>query len=114
MPWAKSNKTSLGKRSLQRGHSQELLRREKLKQVQPLDVERFKSKRLATETKHDTQRAPASVNREIEMLSRVYNLAIEVRKADANPCQRVKPSWTFEPPTSRSRNLQPDSAPVTL
>ena len=39
---------------------------------------------------HDTQRAPASVNREFEMLSRVFNLAIEVGKADANPCLRVK------------------------
>ncbi len=80
----------MAKRSVQRSHSQELLRREKVKEIQPLDIERFKSKRLATETKHDMQRAPASVNREFEMLSRVYNLAIEVGKADSNPCQRVK------------------------
>jgi hypothetical protein len=44
-------------------------------------LERFKSQKLATETKHDTQRAPASVNREFELLSRVYNLAIGVGNA---------------------------------
>jgi len=76
----------------------------KLKEIQPLDIERFKSKRLATETKHDTQRAPASVNREFEMLSRVYNLAIEVGKADSNPCQRVK---KFKLDNERYRFLTP-------
>ena len=75
-----------------------------MKEIQPLDVERFKSKRLATETKHDTQRAPASVNREFEMLSRVYNLAIEVGKADSNPCQRVK---KFKLDNERYRFLTP-------
>lgn len=74
------------------------------KEIQPLDVERFKSKRLATETKHDTQRAPASVNREFELLSRVYNLAIEVGKADTNPCQRVK---KFKLDNERYRFLTP-------
>ena len=76
----------------------------KLKEIQPLDVERFKSKRLATETKHDTQRAPASVNREFELLSRVYNLAIEVGKADTNPCHRVK---KFKLDNERYRFLTP-------
>jgi integrase len=61
-----------------------------LRQIQPLDIERFKTKRLATETKHETQRAPASVNREFEMLSRIFTLAVAVGKADSNPCVRVK------------------------
>ena len=61
-----------------------------MKEIQSLDVERFKSKRLATETKHDMQR--------------VYNLAIEVGKADTNPCQRVK---KFKLDNERYRFLTP-------
>ena len=95
MPWAKSNKTSWLNDRYNAVTLRNYFGEKKLKEIQPLDVERFKSKRLATETKHDTQRAPASVNREFELLSRVYNLAIEVGKADSNPCQRVKnSSWT--------------------
>ena len=49
-------------------------------------------------------RAPASVNREFELLSRVYNLAIQVGKADSNPCQRVK---KFKLDNERYRFLTP-------
>jgi hypothetical protein len=33
---------------------------------------------------------PASVNREFEMLSRLFNLAIDFKKAESNPCSRVR------------------------
>jgi len=39
------------------------------------DLERFKSTRLATPTKHKTQRAIASVNRELALLSRMMRIA---------------------------------------
>jgi integrase len=104
MPWAKSNKTSWLNDHYNAVTLKDYFGDKKLKEIQPLDVERFKSKRLATETKHDTQRAPASVNREFELLSRVYNLAIEVGKADTNPCQRVK---KFKLDNERYRFLTP-------
>ena len=104
MPWAKSNKTSWLNDHYNAVTLKNYFGEKKLKEIQPLDVERFKSKRLATETKHDTQRAPASVNREFELLSRVYNLAIEVGKADTNPCQRVK---KFKLDNERYRFLTP-------
>jgi integrase len=65
--------------------------------------ERFKTKRLATKTKHDTERAPASVNREFELLSRIFTLAIDVGKADSNPCSRVQ---KFELDNERYRYLE--------
>lgn len=104
MPWAKSNKTSWRNDHYNAGTLKSYFGEKKLKEIQPLDVERFKSKRLATKTKHDTQRAPASVNREFELLSRVYNLAIEVGKADSNPCLRVK---KFKLDNERYRFLTP-------
>ena len=104
MPWAKANKTSWLNDHYNAVTLKNYFGEKKLKEIQPLDVERFKSKRLATETKHDTQRAPASVNREFEMLSRVYNLAIEVGKADSNPCERVK---KFKLDNERYRFLTP-------
>jgi len=104
MPWAKSNKTSWLNDQYNAVTLKNHFGEKKLKEIQPLDIERFKSKRLATQTKHDTQRAPASVNREFEMLSRVFNLAIEVGKADMNPCLRVK---KFKLDNERYRYLTP-------
>ena len=67
-------------------------------------VKSIKSMRLATDTKHETPRAPASVNREYEILSRIFNLAIDVGKADFNPCVRVK---KFKMDNERHRYLTP-------
>jgi hypothetical protein len=78
VPWAKSNKTSWQNDRYNAVTLKNYFGEKKLKEIQPLDVERFKTKRLATETKHDTQRAPASVNREFEIVIASYNLAIEV------------------------------------
>jgi hypothetical protein len=104
LPWAKSNKRSWLNDHYNAVTLKNHFGEKKLKEIHPLDVERFKSKRLATQTKHDTQRAPASVNREFEMLSRVFNLAIEVGKADNNPCLRVK---EFKLVNERYRYLTP-------
>ena len=91
MPWAKSNKTSWLNDHYNAGTLKNYVGDKKLKEIQHLDVERFKSKRLATETKHFTQGAPASVNREFELLSRVYNLAIETGATKIAP-RRMRPS----------------------
>ena len=104
MPWARSNKTSWLNDHYNAVTLKNYFEEKKLKEIQPLDVERFKSKRLATQTKYDTHRAPASVNREFELLSRVYSLAIEVGKANSNPCQRVK---KFKLDNERYRFLTP-------
>ncbi|HYW70027.1 MAG TPA: site-specific integrase, partial [Pyrinomonadaceae bacterium] len=76
-----------------------------LREIQPLDIERFKTKRLATKTKHDTDRAPASVNREFEMLSRIFTLAMSLGKADSNPCSKVE---KFKLDNERYRYLEPE------
>lgn len=104
MPWAKANKKSW----LNDHYNKEILKKffgnKQLREIQPLEIERFKGKRLATETKFKTERAPASVNREFEMLSRIFTLAIALGKADSNPCARVK---RFKLDNERYRYLDP-------
>jgi len=104
MPWAKTNKKSWLNDYYNSYTIKEYFKGKELRQIRPLDVEKFKSKRLATETKHDMPRAPASVNREYEMPSRIFNLAIDVGKADSNPCLRVK---KFKLDNERYRYLTP-------
>jgi len=105
MPWSESNK-----KSWQNDHyNKEILKKffgnKQLREIQPLDIERFKTKRLATKTKHDTDRAPASVNREFEMLSRIFTLAMSLGKADSNPCSKVE---KFKLDNERYRYLEPE------
>lgn len=104
MPWAKSNKKSWQNDHYNSVVLKEYFGKRELRAIQPLDIERFKSRRLATETKHQTPRAPASVNREYELLSRIFNLAIDVGKAELNPCARVK---KFKLDNERYRYLTP-------
>ncbi len=74
-------------------------------------VERFKSQRRNSLTKYETQRSPASVNRELELLSRIFSLAIFLGHAESNPCSRVS---KFKLQNQRHRYLLPDEEPVLL
>jgi len=105
LPWSKSNKKSWQNDHYNKEILKQLFGNKQLRQVRPLDIERFKTKRLATRTKHDTERAPASVNREFEMLSRIYTLAMSLGKADFNPCSKVE---KFKLDNERYRYLEPD------
>ena len=104
MPWAKANKKSWLNDDYNKVILKQFFGNKQLREIQPLEIERFKSKRLATKTKYETERAPASVNRQFEMLSRIFSLAIAVGKADSNPCRRVK---RFKLDNERYRYLDP-------
>jgi site-specific recombinase XerD len=56
-------------------------------------------------------RSHASVNREFETLSRLFNLAIDFKKAESNPCSRVK---KFKLDNERYRYLLPEEEPVLM
>lgn len=66
---------------------------------------------LKTPTKHGTDRAPATVNRSYEMLRRIFSLAIELKKADSNPCAAVK---KLKLDNERYRYLLPEEEPELL
>src|SRR6185436_18002468 len=59
-------------------------------QISPLLVEKFKKQRREPETRFKRERRPASVNRELAALSRIFSLAIDNGITDTNPCRKVK------------------------
>lgn len=66
--------------------------KKRLKDISPFDVESFKLKRLKTPVKYkrvEKPRLAASVNRELQLLSRIFTLAIEKRETVGNPCSEV-------------------------
>jgi hypothetical protein len=56
-----------------------------LREISVQLVEKFKTDRLNTPTKKGTARQPATVNRELTLLSSAFSLAVKYDKADFNP-----------------------------
>lgn len=89
LDWAKNNKRSW---KHDRFRVRPLLRAfagKTLGEITPGVIEKFKSARLHTVTKRKTKRSPASVKHEIDVLSRIFSLAVTWGLADSNPCSRV-------------------------
>ncbi len=59
-------------------------------QISPMLVEKFKHERARSVTVRGTVRCPASVNRELATLSRIFTMATDNGLAETNPCRRVK------------------------
>jgi integrase len=59
-------------------------------QISPLLVEKFKRERRDSVTRYGRQRRPASVNRELATLSRIFSLAIDNGILVSNPCRKVR------------------------
>lgn len=49
----------------------------------------FKKHRLVSKTARDKSISPASVNRELQLLRRIFNMAIEDGKLQTNPCKGI-------------------------
>jgi len=71
-------------------------------------VERFKTNRMNTPTKKGTARQPATVNRELNLLSSAFSLAVLYDKAEFNPCGKVD---LFPLDNIRYRYLLPEEEP---
>lgn len=76
-----------------------------LKEIKKADVERFKRERGESLTRYERKRSPATVNRELAVLSAVLTLAVDDELIPSNPCRRVKPLRTDN---QRSRYLTLD------
>jgi integrase len=89
IPWAKVNKRSW-RSDVE--HTEVLTAEfgeKRLDEITPAIIEKFKSKRRESITKRGKTRAPASVNRELEVLSRIFTLAADQDKVTVNPCRKV-------------------------
>ena len=58
-------------------------------EIKPTEIEAFQDKMLNTVSKRGTPYKPATVNRFVTVIKRVYNLAIRDDMVDKNPCWKV-------------------------
>lgn len=61
-----------------------------LRQIKAADIEKFKNYRANLETQHGTPRKPATVLRELSIISKIFSLAIRNDFLEYNPCSRVE------------------------
>ena len=53
-------------------------------EIKPAMIEQFKERRIKAD------KAPATVNRELSVLSKIFTVAVRNEKAEANPCHNVQ------------------------
>ena len=111
LEWAKNNKRSWKHDHFRVRALLEAFSGRTLGEVSPLAIERFKNIRRLSFTKRKSERSLASVNRELELLSRIFSLAIRLGLAESNPCSRVS---KFKLQNQRYRYLLPDEEPALL
>lgn len=70
------------------------LKGKSLRSVKPADIERFKQARFALETQHSRPRKPATVLRELSIISKIFSMAVQNDLCPYNPCSRIqKPTF---------------------
>ena len=113
LPWAKANKKSWKIDSYRLRALIAFFGRKQLRSISPFDIESFKIKRLRTpiiiksksKPENSKQRSPASVNRELLLLSRILRLAVTNKQLQANPCSEVQ---LLAGEQSRERYMTPE------
>lgn len=111
LEWSKNNKRSWKHDRFRVRVLLDAFRGKTLGEISPLAIERFKTQRQQSFTQREKQRSPASVNRELELLSRIFSLAVRLGLAEFNPCSRVS---KFKLQNQRHRYLLPDEEPALL
>ena len=105
LPWAKANKRSWRNDVSRLKPILAYFGGRKLIDINPFTVEKYKIDRSKTITIRGAQRSKATVNRELELLSRIYTLAISNRVARINPVSEVD---HLKGEIRRTRYLLPD------
>jgi integrase len=61
-----------------------------IRKIQAADIEKFKTYRQNLKTKHDKTRQASTVHRELNIISKIFNMAVKNDFIDYNPCSRVE------------------------
>lgn len=64
--------------------------KELLRNIKPADIERFKTIRANLPTMHGTKRKPATIHRELSIISKVFSMAVRNDLCDYNPVSRIE------------------------
>ena len=90
LPYSEDNKKSFERDVIVCKFALEFFKGKNLRDIKPFDIEDFKVKRMKTLTPNDTERKPATVVREMAVISKIFSLALNNDYVDYNPCQRVE------------------------
>lgn len=61
-----------------------------MRSIKAADIERLKASRINLTTMHGTPRKPATVEREMSVISSIFSMAVKNDVIDYNPCGRVR------------------------
>jgi integrase len=111
LPWSKANKKSWRDDAYTAPMLKQYFEGKALREISAQLVEQFKNDRLNTKTKEGTARRPATVNRELTLLSSAFSLAVKYDKAESNPCSKVD---LFTLDNLRYRYLLPEEEPKLM
>lgn len=90
LPWAKGNKRSYGHDDGRAKVLKEFFGNRQLRDITPMMIERLKLNLLGAETYRHTARTGATVNRYLQLLSKVFSMACDNGLIETNPCRRVR------------------------
>lgn len=90
LEWAKVNKKSWRHDRFRVRPLVAAFKGKRLCEVSPLAIEKYKRDRLNSITRLGTNLSATSVNRELELLSRIFSLAFDTGELELNPCRRVR------------------------
>jgi integrase len=90
LPWSRDNKRSWYADGWRSKSLKKFFAGRRLDEITPLLIEKFKSKELEKISERGTKQSPASVNRKLELLSRILSMAVDYGMIPSNPCQRVR------------------------
>src|ERR1051326_5093043 len=89
VPWAKASKRSWQGDEERARPLKEFFAGKRLREITPMLIEQLKQQRLKTKTLHKRDRSPATVNRELQVLSKVFAMAYDNGLVETNPMRRV-------------------------
>ena len=102
LPWSKVNKRTWVHDEFRSRPLIKALGNNPMDEISPILIEKYKRDRRASKTARGGERAPSTVNRELELLSKVFSLAIDQGLSISNPCRKVK---RFREDNERNRYL---------
>lgn len=102
LPWSKVNKRTWVHDEFRSRPLIKALGNKPMDEISPILIEKYKRDRRASKTARGAERAPSTVNRELELLSKVFSLAIDQGLSISNPCRKVK---RFREDNERNRYL---------
>lgn len=90
LPWAKENKESFSHDEGRAKVLKEFFENRQLQDITPMRIEKLKTTLLGEETYRHTPRKGSTVNRYLQLLSKIFSMAYDNSLIDANPCRRVR------------------------